>query len=257
MLGHGCQMWQKYGHQLWTLGGQAKVCCSFLRWCQNCKIRLFNCRAPAYSWVPLWVGWVSRNICTKLRTKFSGQNMSFIYCEINWEIEELMDEDWNSHRGQSSIWNGKLETEDLGAYDGGWAWWRNKEFWWTHVSILDLLLFILYTPTSPKIALYYGSPIHIYADDTQLYIKLLTINIPWDPILVYCISMSLKLSTAEQNDRVWPLVFTVPWFENSATSETCFIKSSNVVCDLWVLLDGNLSYWVYHYSSLFHRWRIY
>ena len=44
-------------------------------------------------------------------------------------------------------------------------------------GVLGPLLFILYTSNISKIALCYGISIHIYADDTQLYIKLSTTDI--------------------------------------------------------------------------------
>jgi hypothetical protein len=120
-------------------------------------------------------------------------------------------------------------------------------------SILGPLLFILYTSNIAKIALCCGISIHIYADDTQLYIKLSTTNIDnsktrliacFHQIQSWCASMRLKLNTNKTE---------LIWFDRRSRShldlktlslqldETCSIQPSNVVSDLGVFLDSKLS----------------
>ena len=120
-------------------------------------------------------------------------------------------------------------------------------------SILGPLLFILYTSNITKIALRYDISIHIYADDTQLYIKLSTTNIEnsktrltacFHEIQMWCASMRLKLNTSKTE---------LIWFDRRSGShpdlntlslqldKTCSIRPSTVVRDLGVLLDSKLS----------------
>jgi len=78
-------------------------------------------------------------------------------------------------------------------------------------SIFGPLLFILYTSSITKIALHYGISIYIYADDTQLYIKLSTADIEtskakliacFHDIQSWCASTRLKLNTTK-TELIW------------------------------------------------------
>ena len=114
-------------------------------------------------------------------------------------------------------------------------------------SILGPLLFILYPSNITDIAWRHGILIHIYADDTQLYIKLSIRDIEnakvkltqcFADIQSWCASMRLKLNASKTE---------LIWFSNLAKekqpkiNDNCVIEPSDVVRDLGVLLDNKLS----------------
>ena len=87
-------------------------------------------------------------------------------------------------------------------------------------SILGPLLFILYTSNITDIAWRHGILIHIYADDTQLYIKLAIRDIEnakvkltqcFTDIQSWCASMRLKLNASKTE---------LIWFSNLAKEKT-------------------------------------
>jgi len=120
-------------------------------------------------------------------------------------------------------------------------------------SILGPILFILYTSNIVQIAFKHGILIHLYADDTQLYIKLSAKDIDnaklrlmtcFNEIQSWCASMRLKLN-ASKTELIWFYHHPPP---NSDLLHTllnlgpdCSIKPADVVRDLGVLLDNSLS----------------
>jgi hypothetical protein len=120
-------------------------------------------------------------------------------------------------------------------------------------SILGPLLFILYTSNIINIASRHGILIHLYADDTQLYIKLTVEDIDnaktklvacFREIQSWCASMRLKLN-ASKTELIWFDRRAKSAVEPAALSihldASCSIKPSDVVRDLGVLLDSKLS----------------
>ena len=136
-------------------------------------------------------------------------------------------------------------------------------------SILGPLLFILYTSNITDIASRHGILIHLYADDTQLYVKLSTRDIEnaktklancFSEIQSWCSSMRLKLN-ASKTELIW---FTRRTKNDNDFAEQidkdCCIQPSDVVRDLGVFLDNTLSM-TNHISSVtkscfFHLRRI-
>src|SRR6218665_1562475 len=138
-------------------------------------------------------------------------------------------------------------------------------------SILGPLLFILYTSNIVNIASQHGLVVHLYADDTQLYIKLCYKNL--DNIKVkmaacihhiqsWCASMRLKLN-ATKTELIW-FDRRSRLVDNSTThlnlDPQCSIPPFDVVCDLGVLMDCKLNM-TQHVSStartcFFHLRRI-
>jgi Reverse transcriptase (RNA-dependent DNA polymerase) len=118
-------------------------------------------------------------------------------------------------------------------------------------SILGPLLFILYSSNITDIANRHGIFIHIYADDTQLYINLSIRDIEdaklrlvqcFTDIQSWCASMRLKLN-ASKTELIWFSNFPK---ENQLDlsvqiDDNCLIEPSDVVRDLGVLLDNKLS----------------
>ena len=114
-----------------------------------------------------------------------------------------------------------------------------------------VLLFILYTSNITDIASRYGILIHLYADDTQLYVKLSTCDIEtqkqsyrancFSEIQSWCSSMRLKLN-ASKTELIW---FTTRTKNDNDIAvqidKDCCIQLSDVVRDLGVLLDNTLS----------------
>ena len=120
-------------------------------------------------------------------------------------------------------------------------------------SILGPLLFILYTSNIVNIASRHGILIHLYADDTQLYIKLSVhdisdaksklINCVKD-IQAWCAAMRLKLNATKTE---------LIWFDRKSADDNdksskilkiqadCSVLPSDVVRDLGVLLDSQLT----------------
>src|SRR6218665_2253367 len=105
-------------------------------------------------------------------------------------------------------------------------------------SILGLLLFILYTS---NIASKHGILIHLYADDTQLYIKLSAKDIVnaksrllacFSDIQAWCASMRLKLN-ASKTELIWFNRLLTPATDIPHTvlnlGPDCSIKPSDVV----------------------------
>ena len=136
-------------------------------------------------------------------------------------------------------------------------------------SILGPLLFILYTSNITDIASRHGILIRLYADDTQLYIKLSTRDIEnaktklancFSEIQSWCSSMHLKLN-ANKTELIW---FTRRTKNDNDLAvqidKDCCIQPSDLVRDLGVLLDNTLSM-TNHISSVtkscfFHLRRI-
>jgi len=130
-------------------------------------------------------------------------------------------------------------------------------------SILGPLLFILYTFGITTIAHRHGITIHLYADDTQLYIKLSTTDIiNAKSRLIDCIreiqtgsaSMRLKLN-ASKSELIW--FDRTPSCDNESPSKIMnietdsFIVSSKVVRNLGVLIDYQLT--LDNTSTTFHQ----
>jgi len=120
-------------------------------------------------------------------------------------------------------------------------------------SILGPLLFILYTSNIVHIAFKHGILIHLYADDTQLYIKLAAKDFDnamfrlitcFTEIQSWCASMRLKLN-ASKTELIWfyrnPLPNSQLFHTVLNLSPDCSIKPADVVRDLGVLLDNSLS----------------
>ena len=137
-------------------------------------------------------------------------------------------------------------------------------------SLVHSSLFYIYTSNITNIASRHGILIHIYADDTQLYIKLSIRDIEnakvkrtqcFADIQSWCASLRLKLNASKTE---------LIWFSNLAKEkqpnftvkidDNCIIEPSDVVRDLGVLLDNKLSM-THHISSVakscfFHLRRI-
>ena len=126
-------------------------------------------------------------------------------------------------------------------------------------SILGPLLFILYTSNIRDIAWRHGILIHIYADDTQLYIKLSIRDIEnakvkptqcFADIQTWCASMRLKLN-ASKTELIWFFNLAKEKQPNFTMKidDNCVIEPSDIVRDLGVLLDNKLSM-THHISSV-------
>jgi hypothetical protein len=118
-------------------------------------------------------------------------------------------------------------------------------------SILGPLLFILYTSNIVHIAFKHGIFIHLYADDTQLYIKLSTNDFDnamfrlincFTEIQSWCASMRLKLN-ASKTELIFFYRHLLPNSLDTVLNlgPDCSIKPADVVRDLGVLLDNSLS----------------
>ena len=112
------------------------------------------------------------------------------------------------------------------------------------------LLFLLYTSNITDIASRHGIRIHIYADDTQLYVKLSTRDIEnaktklancFSEIQSWCSSKRLKLNASKPE---------LIWFTSRTKSDNdlavqidkdCCIQPSDVVRNLGVFLDNTPS----------------
>lgn len=142
-------------------------------------------------------------------------------------------------------------------------------------SILGPLLFILYTSNITSIAHSFGISIHLYADDTQLYVKLSTMDIVdtksrliqcIQKIQAWCASMRLKLNAAK-TELIWFDRKMSRDNDNDLPSKTLNLEAnslnispSKVVRDLGVLIDCQLTM-VNHVSAVsracyFHLRRI-
>jgi len=138
-------------------------------------------------------------------------------------------------------------------------------------SILGPLLFILYTLNIVNIASQHGLVVHLYADDTQLYIKLCCKHLENIKVKMaacihhiqsWCASMRFKLSATKTE---------LIWFDRRSRVDDnttmhlnldpqCSIPPSDVVRDFGVLLDCKLNM-TQHVSStartcFFHLRRI-
>ena len=140
-------------------------------------------------------------------------------------------------------------------------------------SILGPLLFILYTSNITNIAHRFGITIHLYADDTQLYVKLSTRDIiDTKSRLIQCIqeiqawsaSMRLKLNAAKTEliwfDRKLSCDNDFPSKTLNSEASSLNITPSKVVRNLGVLIDCQLTM-VSHVSEItracyFHLRRI-
>ena len=118
-------------------------------------------------------------------------------------------------------------------------------------SILGPLLFILYTSNIVHIAFKHGIFIHLYADDTQLYIKLSTNDFDnamfrlincFTEIQSWCASMRLKLN-ASKTELIFFYRHLLPNSLDTVLNlgPDCSIKPADIVRDLGVLLDNSLS----------------
>ena len=120
-------------------------------------------------------------------------------------------------------------------------------------SILGPLLFILYTSNIIKIAENHGILIHLYADDTQLYINHSTKDIEnpqikliacFHEIQTWCSSMRLKLN-ASKTELIWFSSRKIPDIDETSLNinidANCCIQPADVVRDLGVYLDRNLT----------------
>jgi len=85
-----------------------------------------------------------------------------------------------------------------------------------HGSVLGPLLFILFTSALSAIASHHGIEIHLYADDTQLYVHLRSNEVAnatkklrtcIDDIMLWSLSMRLKLN---------PIKSELIWFDHSS-----------------------------------------
>ena len=131
-------------------------------------------------------------------------------------------------------------------------------------SILGPLLFILYTSNITSIAHSFGISIHLYADDTQLYVKLSTMDIVdtksrliqcIQKIQAWCASMRLKLNAAK-TELIWFDRKMSRDNDNDLPSKTLNLEAnslnispSKVVRDLGVLIDCQLTI-VNHVSAV-------
>ena len=120
-------------------------------------------------------------------------------------------------------------------------------------SILGPLLFIFYTTNIARIAALHGILIHLYADDTQLYIHLATRDIHQaKDKLVFCIR-EIQDWCASMRLRLNPIKTELIWFHRNKhpahplnnqslqLDPNCIITSVNTVRDLGVLLDSSLN----------------
>src|SRR6218665_112502 len=120
-------------------------------------------------------------------------------------------------------------------------------------SILGPLLFVLYTSSIIYITSKHDIRIQIYADDTQLYIKLSAKDIVnaksrllacFSDIQAWCASMRLKLN-ASKTELIWFNRLLTPATDIPHTvlnrGPDCSIKPADVVRDLGVLIDNTLS----------------
>ena len=120
-------------------------------------------------------------------------------------------------------------------------------------SILGPLLFIFYTTNIARIAALHGILIHLYADDTQLYIHLATRDIHQaKDKLVSCIR-EIQNWCASMRLRLNPTKTELIWFHRNKhpahplnnqclqLDPNCIITPVNTVRDLGVLLDSSLN----------------
>ena len=120
-------------------------------------------------------------------------------------------------------------------------------------SILGPLLFIFYMTNIARIAALHGILIHLYADDTQLYIHLATSDIHQaKDKLVSCIR-EIQNWCASMRLRLNPTKTELIWFHRNKhpahalnnqclqLDPNCIITPVNTVRDLGVLLDSSLN----------------
>jgi len=118
-------------------------------------------------------------------------------------------------------------------------------------SVLGPLLFILYTSALSAIASRHGIEIHLYADDTQLYVHLRLNEVAnatkrlracIDDIMLWSLSMRLKLNPSKSEliwfDRSSKLLQCT---ELSLSTSSSLLSPASTVRDLGVILDSALS----------------
>src|SRR6218665_2018182 len=152
----------------------------------------------------------------------------------------------------SMRWKNSMAQDSIQSYsaceqNAGYAT-RNKKSYNTSKDLR-----VLGTIGIINIASKHGILIHLYADDTQLYIKLSAKDIVnaksrllacFSDIQAWCASMRLKLN-ASKTELIWFNRLLTPATEIPHTilnlGPDCSIKPSDVVRDLGVLLDNTLS----------------
>src|SRR5688572_1634079 len=118
-------------------------------------------------------------------------------------------------------------------------------------SVLGPLLFILYTSALSAIASRHGIEIHLYADDTQLYVHLRLNEVAnatkklracIDDVMLWSLSMRLKLNPSKSEliwfDRSTKLLQCT---ELSLSTSSSLLSPASTVRDLGVILDSALS----------------
>src|ERR1700733_15313186 len=118
-------------------------------------------------------------------------------------------------------------------------------------SVLGPLLFILYTSALSNIASRHGIEIHLYADDTQLYVHLRLNEVAdatkrlracIDDIMLWSLSMRIKLNPGK-SELIWfdRSSRILQCAELSLSTSSSLLSPSPTVRDLGVILDSKLS----------------